>query len=286
MEIGCTTLGITNTRLLFHFTPPPHPHTHTVHLYLLRIKHLQCLAIQSNCDLFNFQHEKYIPTAYPTLIPPAIFPPRSVFHYILWTVSHILDVLKPPENWCCLYDKPSWISSAANFLGPRGNFFLSPAAVAINALKLKCTDCFLRAHSNSLYSFSVSHNSLTLVGVPKFKMYSIRVFFQRIFFIYIYIYIYHKHQYWKQNEGFFFFFAVLLASLKSHFFLLATLSLTNGTGGTCDKVLRTTRISLNLLFTIFFTEFSFMCVQYFDSCILLSVTGNLKQTVTTVARQL
>ena len=101
----------------------PPPHTHIVHLYLLHIQHLQCLAIQSNWDLFNFQHEKYIPTTNPTLIPPAIFPPRSVFHSILWTVSHILDVLKPPENWCCLYDKPSWISSAANFLGPRGNFF-------------------------------------------------------------------------------------------------------------------------------------------------------------------
>ena len=46
-------------------------------------------------------------------------------------------------------------------------------------------------------SFSVSHNSLTLVGVPKFKMYSIRVFFREFF---SYIYTYYKHQYWKQNK--------------------------------------------------------------------------------------
>ena len=31
MEIGCTTLGITNTRLLFHFIPPP---THTLYTYI------------------------------------------------------------------------------------------------------------------------------------------------------------------------------------------------------------------------------------------------------------
>ena len=104
-----------------YFTPPP---THT-HCTLIFIAHSAFTVSCNTIKLGPFQLPtwKYIPTTNPTLIPPGIFPPRSVFHYMLWTVSHILDVLKPPENWCCMYDKHSWISSAANFLGPRGNFF-------------------------------------------------------------------------------------------------------------------------------------------------------------------
>ena len=104
--------------------PPPPPHTHT-HCTLIFIAHSAFTVSCNTIKLGPFQLPtwKYIPTTNPTWIPPGIFPPRSVFHYMLWTVSHILNVLKPPENWCCLYDKHSWISSAANFLGPRGNFF-------------------------------------------------------------------------------------------------------------------------------------------------------------------